>query len=644
MPDLSLTLPAAFVLLAVLTTLTYARRRSTRHRRDAIALEEADRSGARIPPSLHPVIDPNICIGSAACVAACPEGDVLGLIGGSGALIRGSACVGHGRCAIECPVDAIRLVIGSSERGVDLPEVSAVYESSRPGVYVIGELGGMGLIKNAMRQGLQAGHHLATHLGRPGSLELDVAVVGAGPAGIACASRLSQAGLRVELLEQNAFGGTIANFPRNKVVMSEPMEIPGFGRFGAKELSKAELVEQLNALREHFGLRVREGVEVQGVSGAEGAFEITTQQGVTSARAVVLAVGRRGTPRALGVPGEQLDMVTYALVDPEQYAGQRVLVVGGGDSAVEAAIDLAHDGVDVSISYRKASFNRCRAKNRKAIQSRLSSGAITPLFETEVASIAPGRVQIRQGEQTSSHAFDRVIICAGGTPPLAFLDAVGVGLRRHSGQESLRNPSAKTEHDDSREQRHQRRFDVGLSVLGVAIVAVLAYLGAPYYLADDIARYDHPMHDAWRPAGDIGHGIGVIATLVMLSNFLYPLRKRWKRLKGLSSINRWLSFHVFVGLLSPTVIAFHAAFQSNNFVATATSVCLAVVVGTGLVGRWAYGLLAHAPAHSPKTDRLRRFMHGWRIFHVSLALLMILVMGTHIGVALYLGYGWILWD
>lgn len=528
---------------------------------------------------------------------------------------------------------------------MDLPEVSAVYESSRPGVFIVGELGGMGLIKNAMRQGMQAAEHLAKTLAgsRPGSP--DVVVVGSGPAGIACAAQLSQSGLRVEILERSAFGGTIANFPRNKVVMSEPLQIPGFGRFGGRELTKSQLVEQLAALRERFQLEIREGVEVTGIGGEDGAFEVQTDAGVVRARKVVLAVGRRGTPRSLGIPGEELDSVTYSLVDPEQYVGSRVLVVGGGDSAVEAAVDLAHqDWVEVGISYRKSDFNRCRAKNREKIERAIDEGRVEALFESELEAIEPGQVQLRQRGERLTLPYDRVIICAGGTPPNAFLEAAGVGLKRHRGQENIANPSARVGHDESRERRKNRRFDLLLFTLGVTIVAALTYLGAPYYLTSELERYDHPMHEAWRPAGDVGHGIGVIASVVMLSNFLYPVRKRWKRLKGWSSINRWLSFHVFVGLLSPTVIAFHAAFQSNNLVATATSASLAVVVGTGLVGRYAYGLLAAAPSKGPRTQRLRRFMHGWRIFHVGLALLMMVVMGAHIGVALYLGYGWILWD
>lgn len=710
------------------------------------ALARSREEEAHLPPSLHPVIDTQICIGSLSCVSACPEGKILGIVDGAATLVRGSACIGHGRCALECPVDAIRLVFGSSERGVDLPEVDEHFQSSRPGVFVVGELGGMGLIKNAMIQGLQAGAHIAKSLGRPTADDgLDVLVVGAGPAGLACGVALQRAGLRFHIVDQGPLGGAIASFPRQKLVMSERVDLPGWGAFGRRTMSKEELIEDLGKVIAHFELPIREGLRVEGIRGEEGAFLVDTPRGQIKAKRVVLAIGRRGTPRRLGVPGEESDKVTYSLIDPEQYAGKRVLVVGGGDSAVEAAVALGPVAAHTTIAYRKSGFNRCRTPNREALDAAVAAGQVHVMLESEVDGITPHSVTVSGPHRVDELDNDFVIVCAGGELPVGFLTRSQIGLERHAGDKAMPSPAAKPKKvgdayvrvSDEQERAKTRQLSLVLAGLGVGVVAALAYFGWDYYVLAQDVRRDSPMHEAWRPAGNIGHGIGVIASLVMLSNFLYPLRKRLGFLKGTAPINRWLSFHVFVGLLSPAVIVFHAAFQSKNLVATGTFVSLLIVVGTGLLGRFVYGLVpraegrvvakevleeeeqglmarmraqaAHAAdprrleaaidALKPRFDRsrsvlallvsypalwllerrrvwserklftdpaerkdyehtahmlfrlktqlelyeaLRRFLGWWRVLHVSLALLLVVIMGAHIGVALYLGYGWIL--
>lgn len=732
--------------LALVALIWALRRRAARDEAEAYAaLERAREEEAHLPPSLHPVIDTQKCMGSLSCVSACPEGKILGIVEGAATLVRGSACIGHGRCALECPVDAIKLVFGSSERGVDLPEVDEHFQSSRPGVFVIGELGGMGLIKNAMIQGLQAGAHLGRELSASSGDALDVLVVGAGPAGIACGAALTQAGLRLAIVDQASLGGAIATFPRQKVVMTERVDVPGFGPFGRRRLSKEDLVEDLSRLVSQFRLPVHEGVRVEGVRGADGAFVVDTNKGEIRARKVVLAIGRRGTPRKLNIPGEDTPKVTYSLIDPEQYAGKRVVVVGGGDSAVEAAVSLGPVAAHTTICYRKPGFNRCRAPNREALDAAARAGEVDVRTQAELTEITPDAVTVRGPNGLERLPNDFVIVCAGGELPVGFLTRSQISMRRHTGAEGMASPAAKPKKrrgeyvstSEEEERAKNRRLGWILTAVGVTIVAALTYLGYGYYALPEEARLDSPMHEAWRPAGDIGHGIGVVATLVMLSNFLYPLRKRLGFLKGTAPIRRWLTFHVFVGLLSPAVIVFHAAFQSNNLIATGTFWSLLVVVGTGLLGRFVYGLVPRAQGrvmarevleeevftihtrlleqveHSkdpgrlrealdtltPRFDRrhsviglvvrypvlwlaeqvrltsqrslfsdpaehaqyahasqllfrlktqlelyeaLRRFLGWWRVLHVSLALLLVVIMGAHIGVALYLGYGWIL--
>ncbi len=389
-------------------------------------LEDVSSLGDTTPDSLHPRIDPDRCIGSGACVHACPEKQIIGVVGGRAALLNPLACIGHGACAAACPVGAIELVFGSSHRGVELPAVDASFQTKQPGVYVVGELGGMGLIRNAVSQGTQAADHIATTARRGAGEVLDVLVIGAGPAGIATTLAAMRAGLRVELLEREAFGGTIAHYPRAKVVMTGTLELPLYGVVKRRTMNKEELVSLFADVRSKTSLPVRTGELVSALARDGDAWAVTATTKTYRAANVVLALGRRGAPRKLGVPGEdELTKIHYRLLEPQVFAGKDVLVVGGGNAAAECALALAEQGGcrSVTISYRRSAFARCRAEVRRRIDEHIAAGTILARMPSEVVRVEQDHVVLTHGERIPN---DDVIVQIGGTSPTELLASFGI--------------------------------------------------------------------------------------------------------------------------------------------------------------------------------------------------------------------------
>ena len=408
----------------------------TRRRRDerqARAIrDESIEAGLTEPASLHPVIDPAKCIGCATCVKACPEQSVLGIINGKADLVGPTHCIGHGACAAACPVGAIDLVFGSERRGVDIPQVSPNFETNVPGIFIAGELGGMGLIRNAITQGRQAMEAIATRLNSmkaspvPAGV-LDVVVIGAGPAGFAASLAAKEKGLSFVTLEQETFGGTVAHYPRGKIVMTAPVVLPIVGKMQFGETTKEELLEFWQGIRRRTSLEVRYSEQVTAIGQRRGYFEIVTEKNSYKARSVLLAIGRRGTPRKLEVAGETLPKVVYRLIDPEQYKGQDVLVVGGGDSALEAAAALAEaPGTLVSLSYRGDAFGRAKQKNRERVRAAQASGRLRLYLKSSVVAIDENEVTLDQDGVRKVLRNDAIVVCAGGILPTGFLKEIGV--------------------------------------------------------------------------------------------------------------------------------------------------------------------------------------------------------------------------
>jgi len=428
-------------LLCIVVVWIYLRKqiRETKSTEAKIALAKQD--GLFEPVSLHPVIDVNSCIKTGACISACPEKDILGIKNGKATTINASHCVGHGACFHACPTQAITLCIGTEKRGVELPHVNQNFETNVPGIFIAGELGGMGLIKNAVEQGKQAVENIVKSLKKNHGAGFDLVIVGAGPAGIAAALTARKHQLNFVILEQESLGGTVFTFPRSKIVMTSAMDLPLYGKIKLYETSKTELLELWNKVLDKSNITIKEHAKVESINPVNGHFKVITLTGEEiSSAAVLLAIGRRGTPRKLNVPGENLEKVAYRLLEPELIEGKNILVVGGGDSAIESALLLA-DNNKVILSYRSDAFARIKPKNSQKINEAIAKGLIDVRFKTNVLKIEKEEITMTTAVEGESVKIpnDLVYIFAGGELPTQFLQKAGINITKKFGEAILKH-------------------------------------------------------------------------------------------------------------------------------------------------------------------------------------------------------------
>jgi len=414
----------------------FIRRRSRLEQRSTRVHHETHAAGANEPASLHPVIDPARCIGCGSCVKACPEEPehhVLGIVGGRAQLVSPGDCIGHGACKAACPVEAISLVFGTERRGAGIPVLSPRFETSVPGIFIAGELGGMGLIRNALEQGRQAVEAVHALRSRGGDL-LDLVIVGAGPAGFAASLTALSKRMRFVTVEQETLGGCVFQYPRGKLVMTAPATVPMVGKVNLRHTSKEDLLRFWTEIERKTGVQINYRERVDDISRLGNGFLVKTSAGSYRTHSVLLAIGRRGTPRKLGVPGEELPKVVYRLIDPDQYAGQHVLVVGGGDSALEAAASIAESaGASVVLSYRGESFDRAKQRNRDRVSQAARTGRVEVLLSSNVRQIGPDSVAIEHVGRVVNVRNDTVIVNAGGVLPSDFLRRIGIHVETKYG-------------------------------------------------------------------------------------------------------------------------------------------------------------------------------------------------------------------
>jgi len=403
-------------------------------------LEKAIETQTHEPVTLHPEIDPALCSACGACTQACPEGDILRLVHHKAVLVEPTHCVGHGECERACPTGAITLVFGTKSRGMDIPRISTDYETNVPGLYIAGELGGMGLIRNAIKQGHLAAQHALSSLSGSSQKDrdTDLLIVGAGPAGLGAALTAIAERKNYICIDQNTFGGTVNNFPRQKIVMSHPAYLPIIGKmkFKRNRIPKEELLEFWNDVRKKTGLEVRERTQFESLQKIEENFHVKTNCGVIRAAKVVLCMGVRGNPRRLGLTNEDLPKVAYNLIDPEQYKNNRIVVVGGGNAGVEAAQALANVELknEVTLLVRGTSLDRCNKENKEIIEKLASEGALQIWFDSAVKEIHSDSLCIKKGEELKTVPNDYLFVFAGANLPHQFLMSLGVHMDKKFGE------------------------------------------------------------------------------------------------------------------------------------------------------------------------------------------------------------------
>jgi thioredoxin reductase (NADPH) len=430
------------ILLCIAVVFFYVHGQLKRSRKVRQKIQQAKQDGLFEPLSLHPVVDPFTCIGSGACIVACPEKDILGIVDGKAVTINASQCIGHGACFHACPTHAITLVIGTEQRGVELPHVNKNFETNVPGIFIAGELGGMGLIRNSVEQGRQAVEHIVKARKKHHGAKYDLVIVGAGPAGISASLAAKKHNLNCLTLEQDTLGGAVFTFPRSKIVMTAPMELPLYGKMKLRETSKTALLKIWWEVLKKYGVDLKENTKVESIAPETDHFRIETNcAGTFTAQQVLLAIGRRGSPRKLHIPGEDQEKVAYRLLEAENISDKDIVVVGGGDSAIESALLLAVQN-RVILSYRSEAFGRVKPKNLEKIKEAMTEGRVDVRFNTNLLEITEDEVIIASAQDESQKQRirnDLVYIFAGGELPTQFLKKAGIEVTQKFGEAILKH-------------------------------------------------------------------------------------------------------------------------------------------------------------------------------------------------------------
>jgi thioredoxin reductase (NADPH) len=435
----------AIALMALFTT--FASRKGRHPAKPA----QAAGPGPRI--LVHDINDDR-CTGCDACVSVCPT-NVLDLVSNKSRVLRFQDCIQCEACMWACPTEALVMFPeGGEPPKLKVPELDENFQTMVPGQYLIGEVAGKPLVKNAanlgraviehaLKNGLEAGKIAGKRAEGSDAKQVtavDVAIVGSGPGGLSAALTCMQRGLSYVVLEkEQLIASTVSRYPKGKFVMAEPYDTQNLSLLPVMDSSKEQMVAHWKELVERVGLRINQGEAVETVKKTgDGTFDIRTTVASYRASRVVLATGTRGKPRTLQVPGENLPKVVNLLDDPDEFRGKSVLVIGGGDSAVEAAMALADAGAKVIASYRGKSFNRCQAKNKQAIESYAAENRLKIKFGSQVVSFDEANVVIALDDGSQKqYPNDATFVLIGADPPIAWLEKLGVKFVERPHQYSM---------------------------------------------------------------------------------------------------------------------------------------------------------------------------------------------------------------
>ncbi len=375
---------------------------------------------------MHPVINRSLCVGCGTCVLTCRRKGTLFVISGKSTLINPLACDGCGECEKACPMGANVMVEYGKGLKVRVPDLDTNQESNVKGIYVIGSLAGAGLIKEAINQGRAVLNQIMKDVFPEEAPR--ILIVGSGPAGLSAYLSCRRFGLPAVCLEKDAEANTIRNFPKKKVVMAEPADMPLFGPLWIGNTTREKLLEVWEKILRTTKAQVTVGAILESVR-KEGDRFVVSASGVDYVcDRIILAMGTRGNPRKLGVPGENLPKVFYALSDAAEFAGSRVAIAGAGDSAIEAALALLNQRCALTLIVRGEGFPKAKGRNRERITAAIEQGHVQAFFESGVREVKPRSLVIATATGDREIENDALFVMVGGELPFPLLEKIGIRI------------------------------------------------------------------------------------------------------------------------------------------------------------------------------------------------------------------------